>query len=129
LTEHLPPAPDAIPAVIGATPEQPPGKYDSEIERLFGAGGPLGPAVGDFRPRRSQTEMAKAIASAIASQTTLIAEAGTGTGKTFAYLVPALMWGGKPSSRPGPRTCRTSCSCAISRPCARRCRRRCRWRC
>ena len=39
--------------------------------------------------------MAKAIAHAIDSQTTLIAEAGTGTGKTFAYLVPALMWGGK----------------------------------
>lgn len=39
--------------------------------------------------------MAKAIASAIASQKTLIAEAGTGTGKTFAYLVPALLWGGK----------------------------------
>ncbi len=39
--------------------------------------------------------MAKAIASAIAGQRTLIAEAGTGTGKTFAYLVPALLWGGK----------------------------------
>ncbi|MET0962604.1 MAG: ATP-dependent DNA helicase [Noviherbaspirillum sp.] len=39
--------------------------------------------------------MAKAIAHAIAGQTTLIAEAGTGTGKTFAYLVPALLWGGK----------------------------------
>ncbi len=39
--------------------------------------------------------MAKAIAHAIAGQTTLIAEAGTGTGKTFAYLVPAIMWGGK----------------------------------
>jgi len=95
LTDHLPPSADAAPAVIGATPDQPPGKYDSEVERLFGAGGPLGPAVGDFRPRRSQTEMAKAIASAIATQTTLIAEAGTGTGKTFAYLVPALLWGGK----------------------------------
>ncbi|OBV36771.1 ATP-dependent DNA helicase [Janthinobacterium psychrotolerans] len=72
-----------------------PGRHDAEIERLFGAGGPLGPAVGSYKPRRSQTEMAKAIASAIDSQTTLIAEAGTGTGKTFAYLVPALMWGGK----------------------------------
>ena len=72
-----------------------PGKHDADIERLFGAGGPLGPAVGSYKPRRSQTEMAKAIASAIDSQTTLIAEAGTGTGKTFAYLVPALMWGGK----------------------------------
>ncbi len=39
--------------------------------------------------------MAKAIASAIDGQQTLIAEAGTGTGKTFAYLVPALLWGGK----------------------------------
>jgi len=39
--------------------------------------------------------MAKAIADAIAGQQTLIAEAGTGTGKTFAYLVPSLLWGGK----------------------------------
>ncbi|HYD59364.1 MAG TPA: ATP-dependent DNA helicase [Noviherbaspirillum sp.] len=39
--------------------------------------------------------MAKAIASAIGCQRSLIAEAGTGTGKTFAYLVPALLWGGK----------------------------------
>lgn len=72
-----------------------PGKHDADIERLFGAGGPLGPAVGSFKPRRSQTDMAKAIAQAIDTQTTLMAEAGTGTGKTFAYLVPALMWGGK----------------------------------
>ncbi|GGY77667.1 ATP-dependent DNA helicase [Pseudoduganella plicata] len=78
-----------------AVPAAPPGKYDAEVERLFGTGGPLGPAVGGFRPRKSQTEMAKAIAQAIAGQETLIAEAGTGTGKTFAYLVPALLWGGK----------------------------------
>lgn len=74
---------------------QPAGKFDTEIDRLFSAGGPLAPAVGSFSPRRSQTEMAKAIAQAIADQKTLIAEAGTGTGKTFAYLVPALLWGGK----------------------------------
>ncbi|HEU4776381.1 MAG TPA: ATP-dependent DNA helicase [Telluria sp.] len=73
----------------------PAGKHDAEIDRLFSAGGPLAPAVGSFSPRRSQTEMAKAIAQAIADQKTLIAEAGTGTGKTFAYLVPALLWGGK----------------------------------
>eukprot|EP01034_Spumella_vulgaris_P035159 gene35159-43345_t len=72
-----------------------PGKHDAEIDRLFGPGGPLSPAVGGFRPRRSQTEMAKAIAAAIDGRSTLMAEAGTGTGKTFAYLVPALMWGGK----------------------------------
>jgi ATP-dependent DNA helicase DinG len=84
----------ALPGEPGA-PLEARGKHDAEIERLFGTGGPLGPAVGGFRPRKSQTEMAKAIANAIDAQQTLIAEAGTGTGKTFAYLVPALMWGGK----------------------------------
>jgi ATP-dependent DNA helicase DinG len=72
-----------------------PDLHDAEIDQLFGAGGLLGSAVGSYRPRLAQTEMAKAIALAITTQTTLIAEAGTGTGKTFAYLVPALLWGGK----------------------------------
>ncbi len=72
-----------------------PDVHDVEIEQLFDADGPLGQAVGGFRPRQSQTEMAKSIAQAIVEQKTLIAEAGTGTGKTFAYLVPALLWGGK----------------------------------
>lgn len=93
--ESQTPAAAPAPAEPALEPALPPGKHDAEIERLFGAGGPLGPAVGGFRPRRAQTEMAKAIADAIAKQQTLIAEAGTGTGKTFAYLVPALMWGGK----------------------------------
>ncbi|WP_373917941.1 ATP-dependent DNA helicase [Janthinobacterium sp. 61] len=101
MTDHnlLPASPDGQPADLQASlpaeVQAAPGKHDADIERLFGAGGPLGPAVGSYKPRRSQTEMAKAIAHAIDSQTTLIAEAGTGTGKTFAYLVPALMWGGK----------------------------------
>jgi ATP-dependent DNA helicase DinG len=70
-------------------------EHDADIDRLFSAGGALGAAVGGFRPRQSQTDMAKAIASAISQRGALIAEAGTGTGKTFAYLVPALLWGGK----------------------------------
>jgi len=53
------------------------GIHDAELDRLFGAGGPLGGAVGNYRPRHAQTQMAKAIAEAIAGQTTLIAEAGT----------------------------------------------------
>jgi len=71
------------------------GTHDDDVDRLFASTGPLGQAVGGFRPRQAQTEMAKAIAEAIDQQRTLIAEAGTGTGKTFAYLVPALLWGGK----------------------------------
>jgi ATP-dependent DNA helicase DinG len=84
--------------------EASPGVHDAEIDRLFGAGGPLGGAVGSYRPRHAQTEMAKAIATAISEQGTLIAEAGTGTGKTFAYLVPALLWGGKTIVSTGTKT-------------------------
>jgi len=101
LTDHSPHSPAAPAAPLEAAPAAAPeavpepGRHDAEIDRLFGAGGPLSPAVGSYRPRRSQTEMAKAVAGAIAGQSTLMAEAGTGTGKTFAYLVPALLWGGK----------------------------------
>ena len=69
--------------------------HDEEIERLFSVIGTLANGIPGFRPRQSQTEMARAVAQAIAGQRALIAEAGTGTGKTFAYLVPALLWGGK----------------------------------
>ncbi len=48
--------------------------------------------------------MAHAIAEAIESSSTLIAEAGTGTGKTFAYLAPALIWGGKVVISTGTKT-------------------------
>ena len=88
-------APHPADPTAGAAAPVPAGKHDAELDRLFSALGPLAPSVGAFSPRRSQTEMAKSIADAIANQTTLIAEAGTGTGKTFAYLVPALLWGGK----------------------------------
>lgn len=70
-------------------------KHDADIERLFSQAGQIGTAVANYRPRQAQIDMAKAIAQAITGQTTLIAEAGTGTGKTFAYLAPALLWGGK----------------------------------
>ena len=69
--------------------------HDAEIDHIFGLSGPLSAAIAGYRPRTAQTEMAKAIASAIAGQSTLLAEAGTGTGKTYAYLAPALLWGGK----------------------------------
>ncbi len=65
------------------------------IEQVFAADGPLAEVNGGFRPRPQQTEMAQAIAGALAENRVLVVEAGTGTGKTFAYLVPALLSGGK----------------------------------
>ena len=57
----------------------------------FSAGGLLEQAIDGFAAREAQIEMAEAVAAAIDEQQQLIVEAGTGTGKTFAYLVPALM--------------------------------------
>ena len=66
-----------------------------EVERFFSEQSPLASEVDGFRPRQQQREMALAVAKAIRDNTILVAEAGTGTGKTFAYLVPALINGGK----------------------------------
>ncbi|MDD2928469.1 MAG: ATP-dependent DNA helicase [Sideroxydans sp.] len=66
-----------------------------EVERIFSEQSPLATEVASFRPRAQQREMALAVAEAIRDNAILIAEAGTGTGKTFAYLVPALLNGGK----------------------------------
>ncbi len=57
-----------------------------------------------FRVREGQIEMARAVADAIANNSVLIAEAGTGTGKTFAYLAPALLSGGKVIISTGTKT-------------------------
>ena len=65
------------------------------IAAAFGPDGLLAGAVAGFVPRDSQREFALAVYDTIADCGTLIAEAGTGTGKTFAYLVPALIAGGK----------------------------------
>lgn len=75
-----------------------------ELEGLFSDEGPLAGAVGNFRARPFQLEMARAVAQAIAENKVFIAEAGTGTGKTFAYLVPALMSGGKVIVSTGTKT-------------------------
>ncbi len=78
-----------------STSEETAGIHDAEINDLFSASGTLAKGIEGFRPRQSQTDMARAVADAIQNRSTLLAEAGTGTGKTFAYLVPALLWGGK----------------------------------
>jgi len=75
-----------------------------DIERIFAPEGPLAGTVPDFRPRPQQIEMAQRIAAAIDGNLALVAEAGTGTGKTFAYLVPALLSGGKVIISTGTKT-------------------------
>jgi len=64
----------------------------------------LAAAIPGFRTRNQQIEMAERIAAAIEQSGILIAEAGTGTGKTFAYLVPALQTGGKVILSTGTKT-------------------------
>ncbi|WP_426702326.1 ATP-dependent DNA helicase [Rhodanobacter sp. Col0626] len=64
-----------------------------DIGTLLGADGPFARELPNFAPRLAQQAMARAVQQAIAGRDTLIAEAGTGTGKTYAYLVPALLSG------------------------------------
>jgi ATP-dependent DNA helicase DinG len=61
------------------------------IDAVFAEEGLLAQVITGYQPRQAQIEMAQSIASAIDSQQNLIAEAGTGTGKTFAYLIPAIL--------------------------------------
>lgn len=76
----------------------------SDLELVFAPDGPLATAIPGYRMRIQQLEMAKAIEDAIRHQRQLVAEAGTGTGKTFAYLVPALLSGGKVIVSTGTKT-------------------------
>lgn len=64
-----------------------------EVEEAFAPGGVLSRAVEHFVPRSGQTEMALAVARAIEGAYPLVVEASTGVGKTFSYLVPALLSG------------------------------------
>ncbi|MGZ8137484.1 MAG: ATP-dependent DNA helicase [Methylococcaceae bacterium] len=67
----------------------------TELEAFFSDDGALATVIPGYQPRKAQLEMATAIADAIDDNQHLIAEAGTGTGKTFAYLVPAILSGKK----------------------------------
>lgn len=61
------------------------------VEHAFSQSGALAKAISGFSPRQAQLDMALDVAKAIATKRSLIVEAGTGTGKTFAYLIPALL--------------------------------------
>ena len=61
------------------------------VSAVFAPGGVLARADASFQPREGQTQMAEAVAQTIAQGGALVVEAGTGIGKTYAYLVPALL--------------------------------------
>ncbi len=77
---------------------------DPTVAAVFSERGPLASALSSYRHRPQQIGLASAIARAIRDRAVLIAEAGTGTGKTVAYLVPALLYGGKVLISTGTKT-------------------------
>lgn len=88
--DHAPSSGDAHAASAKQAASQ-----SAQLATMFADTGTLATAIPGYRPRASQQKMAEAVAKAIADNDTVIVEAGTGTGKTFAYLVPAMLWGGK----------------------------------
>jgi ATP-dependent DNA helicase DinG len=62
----------------------------ARIGAAFDANGVLQRSIEGFRPREGQRRMAEAVAEALESRSILLVEAGTGTGKTYAYLAPVL---------------------------------------
>lgn len=65
------------------------------VQAFFAEDGTLAKNVNDYNIRHSQVKLSQKIADAVDDKSTLIAEAGTGIGKTFAYLVPAFLSNGK----------------------------------
>ena len=70
-------------------------KKELIIEEFFKSQGPLSEVIDNFHEREDQVKMAKLVNEAIEAKDSLIVEAGTGIGKTFSYLLPALINGGK----------------------------------
>ncbi len=75
-----------------------------DLDRIFGPRGGLATAIPSYEERRGQRKMAHAVAEAIQTGDILLAEAGTGIGKTLAYLVPALLSGKKTVVSTGTKT-------------------------
>ena len=74
-----------VPALSGTS------GLNAAVDAAFALEGPLARAVNTFEPRAGQRQMAVAVADMLTGGGVLLAEAGTGTGKTLAYLVPAIL--------------------------------------
>ena len=72
-----------------------PTQKDTITDDFFSPNGPLNDCLENYQLRTEQVEMAKSISNVIDDKDSLVVEAGTGVGKTFAYLYPALLKGGK----------------------------------
>lgn len=69
----------------------PPDTPDLDVDAILGPGGSISRRLQHYEPRQQQLDMAREVAAAIAAKEHLVVEAGTGTGKSFAYLVPAIL--------------------------------------
>ncbi|MFP4417048.1 MAG: helicase C-terminal domain-containing protein [Chitinispirillaceae bacterium] len=73
-------------------PDQPESVETRRVEEIFSKQGPLSKLLDTYTVRASQKEMALAVMDALNAESNVVAEAGTGTGKSLAYLVPAALW-------------------------------------
>lgn len=81
-----------------------PFEQQNKLEAIFGTKGAFAQRLPHYHSREEQIEMAQAVTRAVNDVGCAVLEAGTGTGKTFAYLAPALMWGGKVIVSTGTKT-------------------------
>ena len=79
-------------------------KESIDWNEMLGDQGPLASSISGFQPREQQQTMGAAVAEAIKNHSTVVIEAGTGVGKTFAYLVPAVASGGRVIVSTGTKT-------------------------
>src|SRR5262245_47465683 len=75
----------------------------AEVGARLGAGGPLRQALPSFEPRPQQLRMAQEVSAALVSGRHLLIEAGTGIGKSVAYLLPAILRALRPEASPEER--------------------------
>jgi ATP-dependent DNA helicase DinG len=85
-------------------PTAPRRSLSEEVDDVFAAAGPLAAAFEGFEARPGQRQMARAVSEVFSAGGTLVVEAGTGTGKTLAYLVPAVLAGRRVLISTGTRT-------------------------
>src|SRR5512135_3680838 len=95
----------------GAALTAPAARPAALLRRVFAEDGALAAHVPGFRRRAQQVELAETVLGAIERSGVLVAEAGTGTGKTFAYLIPALLSGGKVIISTGTKTLQDQLFC------------------